>query len=626
MTRAYQVPRRGARPGAAWDDGGVPEHDPHATPSAGADGSELVDVVGGRLRELAPEARRFAIGVSGGGDSVALAWMLAERGVDLVLLHVDHALRPEAEDDAAFVRDLAAAVGAPIRAERVEVRAAADRRGWNLEEAARRLRRSSLHRMARAAGADVLLLAHTVDDQAETVVLQALRGSAFLRGMAARRGRLVRPLLTIGRGELRAWLDRHGRPWRDDPTNADLERARAWVRHAVLPRLESYAPGVTHRLARLATVQRDAADFVRYEARRRVRGAAALLGPERSFGEDEGASVGASGGSGAVAASPDVASVAAAAADGVDAQALARQPVAVQREVLAALLAGAGVEVDLHRIETARAHLNDAGPWRASVGAGAWWRVAYGRAAVVRSSPRPAEHRITRPEELPDGLGAEALARGPLDLRSRRPGDVVRLPGGHRSLSDVLIDARVPREARDGLRLLARGDEVVWVEGLLRPAGGGAELIEDDDERAMREALALARAAAEAGELPVGALVLRDGEVLGRGANRTRADHDPTAHAEILALREAAAATGDWRLTGATLVVTLEPCPMCFGAILSAHVARLVYGAPNLREGALGGVADLGGERWKRRVDVRGGVRARESAALLASFFGERRG
>ncbi|MFO8148908.1 MAG: tRNA lysidine(34) synthetase TilS [Trueperaceae bacterium] len=613
----------------------MPEHDPHARRPIPAAGGELVGVVGGRLRELAPEARRFAIGVSGGGDSVALVWMLAERGVDLVLLHVDHALRPEAEDDAAFVRDLATAVDAPFRAERVEVRAAADRRGWNLEEAARRLRRSSLHRMARAAGADVLLLAHTVDDQAETVVLQALRGSAYLRGMPARRGRLVRPLLTIGRGELRAWLDRHGRPWRDDPTNADLERARAWVRHAVLPRLESYAPGVTHRLARLATVQRDAADFVRDEARRRVRGAAALLVPERSFGEDDGVVVDAKGGAAAVEVSRTAApvataagpvSVAAAAADGVDAQALARQPVAIQREVLAALLAGAGVEVDLHRIETARAHLNDADAWRASVGAGAWWRVAYGRVAVVRSAPRPAERSVTRAEELPDGVGAEALERGPLELRARRPGDVVRLPGGHRSLADVLIDARVPREARDGLRLLARGDEVVWVEGLLRPAGGGAMLVEDDDERAMREALVLARAAGEAGELPVGALVLLGGEVLGRGANRTRADHDPTAHAEVLALRAAAASTGDWRLTGATLVVTLEPCPMCFGAILSAHVARVVYGAPNLREGALGGVADLGGERWKRRVEVRGGVRARESAALLASFFGERRG
>ena len=614
----------------------MPSPDPHATTHANIAGRDLVDVVGVRLRELAPDARRVAIGISGGGDSVALAWMLRERGIDTVLLHVDHALRPDATDDADFVRALADALGAPFASERVEVRVAADRRGWNLEETARRLRRTALHRMARRAGADVLLLAHTVDDQAETVLLQALRGAAYLRGMPARRGRLVRPLLTIGRGELRAWLDRHGRPWRDDPTNADLERARAWVRHAVLPRLEAYAPGVTHRLARLALLQRDAADFVRAEAKRRVRGAAALLGPERSFGEDDavrvtdavrvGDVVRVGDAVGDPLPNPAAAAAAAAAADGVDAGALARQPAAVQRELLAALLASAGVEVDLHRIETARQRLHEAGPWRASVGAGAWWRVAYGRVAVVGTARPPVERLIERPDELPVGLDAAALERGPLELRARRPGDVVRLPGGHRALSDVLIDARVPREARDGLRLLARGDEVVWADGVLRPEGGGAVLIEDADERAMREALALARAAGEAGELPVGALVLRGGEVLGRGANRSQGDGDPTAHAEILALRAAAAAAGDWRLTGATLVVTLEPCPMCFGAALSAHVERVVYGAPNLREGALGGVADLSAEGWKRRVEVRGGVRAREAAALLASFFAERRG
>ena len=579
---------------------------------------DLAAVVVARLAALAPDAGRVAIGVSGGGDSVALAWMLRDHGVDLVLLHVDHGLRPDSPDDAAFVERLAGAIGVPVETERIEVRAAADRRGWNLEATARKLRRVALHRMARRAGAEALLLAHTVDDQAETVLLQALRGAAYLRGMPERRGRLVRPLLTIGRGELRSWLDRHGRPWRDDPSNADLERARAWVRHAVLPRLEDYAPGATHRLARLAAVQRDLAEFVRAEARRRVRGLAAVMGPERSFGEDD-------AGPGGSAASPG-AIAAAAAADGLDALALARQPAAVQREALVALLAAAGVEVDLHRIEAARARLGDEHAWRASVGAGAWWRLAYGRVAVVRTAAPPPTRRVEAPDDLPAGVDPAVLAAGPLELRGRRPGDVVRLPGGHRTLADVLIDARVPREARAGLALLARGDEVVWVEGVLRPMGAGAALIEDDDERLMREALALARAAGEAGELPVGALLVQGGEVLGRGANRTETDRDPTAHAEVLALREAAGAVGDWRLSGATLVVTLEPCPMCFGAALSAHVARVVYGAPNLREGALGGVVDLASEGWKRRVEVRGGVRAREAAALLAGFFAGRRG
>ncbi len=580
-------------------------------------GADLAQVVFERLRTLAPEAERVALGVSGGGDSVALAWMLREYDLDVVLLHVDHGLRPDAEADASFVQGLAAALGVPCEIERVEVRAAADRRGWNLEATARKLRRVALHRMARRHGADALLLAHTVDDQAETVLLQALRGAAYLRGMPERHGRLLRPLLTIGRGELRSWLDRHGRPWRDDPSNADLERARAWVRHAVLPRLEGYAPGATHRLARMAAVQRDLAEFVRTEARRRVRGLAAVMGPERSFGEDDEPVDGAAS-AGALAAS--------AAADGLDARVLARQPAAVQREALAALLAAAGVAVDLHRLEAARGRLGDEGAWRASVGAGAWWRVAYGRVSVVRKAAPPGSRRVVSPDDLPPGVDPAVLAAGPLELRGRRPGDVVRLSGGHRSLGDVLIDARVPREARGGLQLLARGDEVVWAEGVLRPEGAGAVLVEDDDERHMREALELARTAGETGELPVGALLVRAGEVLGRGANRTDADRDPTAHAELLALRAAAAAVGDWRLPGTTLVVTLEPCPMCFGAVLSAHVGRVVYGAPNLREGALGGVIDLSREGWKRRVEVRGGVRAREAAGLLAGFFANRRG
>jgi tRNA(Ile)-lysidine synthase len=351
----------------------------------------------------------------------------------------------------------------------------------------------------------------------------------------------------------------HGRPWRDDPTNADLERSRAWVRHAVLPRLEAYAPGATHRLARLAIVQRDLAAFVRSEARRRVAGVALLQGPERSFGEDD-------GGGAPLAAS------AAAAADGLDARALARQPIAVQREALAALLAAAGVAVEQHRIEAVRGRLTEDGPWRASVGAGRWWRLAYGRVAIASIAepvatettpvtsagadavgPRSCRARapkairvVSRPEELPAGVDPAVLAAGPLELRARRPGDVVRLPGGHRSLADVMIDARVPREARGGLALLARGDEVVWVEGLLRPDGAGAVLVEDDDHRLMREALGLARAAAAAGELPVGALVVRDGEVLGRGANRTEATtiRPPTPRSSPCARRRRAWATG----------------------------------------------------------------------------------
>jgi tRNA(Ile)-lysidine synthase len=567
------------------------------------EGHDLAQVAFDRLSELAPEAKRVAVGVSGGGDSVALACLLVDAGVDVALLHVDHGLRPESANEAAFVEGLAASLGVRCASVRVPVADVAGRRRSNLEDVARHLRREALHRLARAEGADVVALAHTVDDQAETVLLQAMRGAAYLHGMPARRGRIVRPLLGVSRGELRAWLDRRRQPWREDPSNDDLNRARAWVRHALLPRMETHAPGATHRLARLASGQRDLVAFVRAEAARRVRGAGDLL----------------------VAGAGDAA-LRLAAAEGVDAAVLAHQPPAIQREVLAALIAAGGAPVDRSRIEAARDHLNAPTPWRASVGAGATLRVAYGRVAVVREAAEPEAVRVERPDALPAGVPDSVLEAGPLELRGRRAGDVVALPVGHRSLADVLIDARVPREARDGLRVLARGADVLWVEGVVEVDGGGSRLVEDDDHRWMRRALELARAAGAAGELPVGALVVVDGAVVGEGANATRERRDPTAHAEVLALRAAAAAAGDWRLSGATLVVTLEPCPMCFGAVLAAHVGRVVYGAENRRDGALGGVADLSTEGWKRRVAIRGGVRAREASALLTGFFAERRG
>ena len=565
---------------------------------------------------LAPKAEHWAVGVSGGGDSLALAHMLSSCGARISMLHIDHGLREDASEDARYVERLAASWGVGFACESVAVRAAMGGTG-NLEAVARKLRRVTLHRLARAVGADVLVLAHTLDDQAETVILQALRGAASLRGMPERQGRMVRPLLTVSRNELRAYLDQHQQPWREDPSNHDLERARAWVRHAVLPRLESYAPGVTHRLSRLASQQQALADFVRDEAQRRIPGLAAVLGRPRPFMEsaaDEGVD-------------PRAAH---AAAEGIEVHSLRQQPVAVQREALAALLRAAGVEVDLQRVERVRERLQlaETNPWRASVGAQRWWRLAYGRVAVIASegeSPLPTARSIEHEDQLPAGVDPLVLAGGPVTLRTRRAGDVVALPGGHRSLADVLIDAKVPREERDRLPLLCRGAEVLWVERVVDATPLGPRVRQDPEEAFMRAALVEARLAAEAGELPVGAVIVSGGVIVARAHNRTRRDVDPTAHAEVLAIRSASAALGDWRLSGATLVVTLEPCPMCFGAILAAHVARVVYGAANVREGALGGVAYLPGERWKRSLSVRGGVRAAEASELLRGFFAERR-
>ncbi|KAF1047197.1 tRNA adenosine(34) deaminase TadA [Xylophilus sp.] len=147
-----------------------------------------------------------------------------------------------------------------------------------------------------------------------------------------------------------------------------------------------------------------------------------------------------------------------------------------------------------------------------------------------------------------------------------------------------------------------------------------------DDSRYMALALAEARAAAAAGEVPVGAVVVRDGRVIATGRNAPIATADPTAHAEIVALRAAAAALGNYRLDGCTLYVTLEPCAMCSGAMLHARVARVVYGAADPRTGAAGSVVDLFGEpRLNHHTRVEGGVEAAACSALLSDFFRARR-
>lgn len=139
-------------------------------------------------------------------------------------------------------------------------------------------------------------------------------------------------------------------------------------------------------------------------------------------------------------------------------------------------------------------------------------------------------------------------------------------------------------------------------------------------------ALDEARAAAEAGEVPVGAVVVVDGRVVAERRNERESNGDPTAHAEVLALRDAAAAVGDRRLRSATLVVTLEPCPMCAGAAWASQVARVVYGAADLRAGAMGSLYNVAvDQRLNHTSEVRSGVRADDAAALLTAFFASRR-
>ncbi len=146
------------------------------------------------------------------------------------------------------------------------------------------------------------------------------------------------------------------------------------------------------------------------------------------------------------------------------------------------------------------------------------------------------------------------------------------------------------------------------------------------DEYFMRLALREAAQAADHGDVPIGAVVVRDGEVIGSGHNEREFRGDPTAHAELLALREAARALGSWRVLESVMYVTLEPCAMCAGAIVLARVPRVVYATPDPKAGACGSVLDVTGQpRLNHRPEVAGGLLAGESAGLLREFFARRR-
>ena len=147
-----------------------------------------------------------------------------------------------------------------------------------------------------------------------------------------------------------------------------------------------------------------------------------------------------------------------------------------------------------------------------------------------------------------------------------------------------------------------------------------------DDHYFMKAALREAAKAAKRGEVPVGAVVVRRGEIIGRGGNRPITSSDPTAHAEVVAIRSASRREGNYRLPGCDLFVTVEPCAMCLGAAVQARVRRIVYGAPDPKAGAVASVMEFPFRMLNHRPEIRGGIRAGECGSLLRGFFRARRG
>ncbi|WP_309570292.1 tRNA lysidine(34) synthetase TilS [Deinococcus sp.] len=506
--------------------------------------------------------RRVVVGVSGGADSVALLLALHRGGALVVAAHLDHGLRPGSAEDAAWVAALAGRLGVPFQTARVDVAAVAARRGWNVEDAARRVRYGFLGRVGRTHGADAILTAHTRRDQAETVLMRLLRGEAVLGGIRPERGHLRRPWLDVAREDIEAYLRAVGHDWLEDASNADPTYTRAWLRTQVMPLLTARYPGLEESLSRLARLQAQDDEALNEIAQRLTRHVP-----------------------------------------------LGQMPLAVLRRRVRQELRAANLDAHAPHIEALAAALHS--------GDTAHFTLPEGRDVTVTGGRLHLDAAEYPPPEFPIPAGWTP--------RTRQAGDHVRLPGGTRRLSDVLTDRQVPRADRDRVPLLVGAEGVqwigvipnVWAVGALEAAGVPVDPL----HAAMGEALALARAAAAVQEVPVGAVVLGpDGTVVGRGRNRSRERGDMTRHAELEALRSAATVLGPY-LTGCTLVATLEPCPMCLGAALEARIGHIVFGAANPKAGALGGVTDLLAHHWGTGPTVMPGVRAGEAARLLRETF-----
>ncbi len=508
-----------------------------------------------KVGELCPKGLIVAA-VSGGGDSLALLYLLREIDREVVVAHLDHGLRRESAADARFVQDVAAKLGFRCVVERVDAAAIARRRRENMEASARRLRYSFLVRVAREYGAECVMTAHTIEDNAETVLLQLFRGAARALGIRRRRGRVVRPLLEERRNVLRAYLRSKSASWLEDPSNESLSLDRNYLRHQVWPRVVERFPRADAALLRYSLSQQaddDALEVI----------AAAKLVEDARF-----APVRAVRGKPLLLAAP-----------------------ALRRRALRLLLEEQGIRPETRHIEAAERALQGE------------------TVSLQRFILRLTAGSLVWIPERPDLL-TQAKAPAGLPVRTARAGDALRLRGMRKRLVDFLAERAVPPELRRVWPVAEKEGEVVWVWRYLP---------EDDDYRFMREALSLARRAADAGEVPVGALVVWRGKVVARVANESEARRDATAHAEMLALREALAASGEKVLAGATLYVTLEPCPMCMGALIEAQFSRVVWATENDKAGAV--------TRYGMPVPLQleAGRFAKESARLLKGFFAKLR-
>lgn len=419
------------------------------------------------LFKLGAPSRPILVAVSGGADSVALARALVELDVPIAIAHLDHGLRAESADDAAFVEALARDLSAPFYLERADVRAEAAATGESLEMAGRGLRYTFFCRVAREHNYAAVATAHHAQDVAETVLLRVMRGAgpSGLAGIppeTEREGvRIVRPLYDVGREAIRGYLRERGQPWREDATNATFDAQRNRVRNELLPYLqEHFNPAIIDALA----------------------GAAALHGEQRDLAKQ---------------LTEDWAKRYWTELHALDRRAFRWAHTALQRDIVMAFCWAHGAEPGLAQNEIARQFILDG-----STGA----RCDVCNGLILENTPThtyaitPATadesvevaltvpgiahvngHRVTArvldaaPADVDCAayctptrqvFDAAALAGG-LTVRTRRPGDRIALLGleGSKKLTDYLSERHVPRHLRDRQLLLARGDAILWVIG-----------------------------------------------------------------------------------------------------------------------------------------------------------------
>jgi tRNA(Ile)-lysidine synthase len=451
---------------------------------------------------------RVGLGVSGGADSVALLRIFAELharlGITIFVLHFHHQLRgAEADEDERFVKALAAEFRLEFEGGLADVAAEAKRNGWNLEDAARRLRHQFFSTVAAARGLDRVAVAHTANDQAETVLSHLLRGTglAGLAGIYPVAGLIIRPLLELGREELREFLSGLGQSWREDATNQDTSRTRARIRHELIPLLQQdFDRATVTRLARLAMHAREEEAFWRALEDERFRVLATressdtvslsvedLLAPLRVLASDEANSALAVTLGPAAALARRLVRRIYAELKGSREQ-LTSQHVDSVIDLAAKSQSGASIDlpgINVERIFDRLVFRNSSAATRTareSEKSGAIGKFAYtvsqpsggsGVSIVVTEIRRRFTLKTVDwpPVESDTVVGRGALdfdrVQWPLVLRNWRPGDSYRPHGSRRvrKLKRLLLESRVPRNARGGWPVLASEGRVIWASG-----------------------------------------------------------------------------------------------------------------------------------------------------------------